>query len=250
MTSPLQPSPHDQALATAIEATIAEASAPPSRAPTVLAWIRGIATVLMIGGSLLAPAQPPIGVWIFGGILMAALFAVSGITKRRAGKQASGWVVGGAAAVLVAGLSAAALGLLSIPWAAGALALGSLLGWWGAHMEAVGESLLWTPGADDLRYQDAGGTLDHAEFLAVIVSPLEPTPAAIADAAKQVAQLGELRDVLAWLSIETGTAGRMAVDDLSDQQRLVLALALRAHAAKHGPTLPTPRAPSLPTLPA
>lgn len=250
MTSPLQPRPHDQALATAVEATLAEASAAPSRAPKVLAWTRGIATVLMVGGSLIAPVKTPIGIWIFGGILIAALFAASGITKWRAGQQVSGWVVGGAAAVLVAGLSAAAFGLLSIPWAAGALAIGSALGWWGGQMQVVGESLVWTPGADDLRYQDAGGIADHAEFVAVIVSPLEPPPEAIADAAKEVAHLGKLRDVLAWLAFETGTSGRIAVDDLSDHQRLVLALALRAHAATHGPTLPTPPAPSSPTLPA
>ncbi len=250
MTSPLQPRSHDTALASAVEATSAEASAAPSRAPKVLAWIRGIATVLMIGGGLVAPVKAPIGIWIFGGILIAALFAMSGITKRRAGQHVSRWVIGGAATALVAGLTAAAFGLLSIPWAAGALAVGALLGWWGARLEIVGESLTWTPGSDDLRYQDAGGIVDYAEFVAIIVDPLDPTPGAIADAAARLAQLGELRDVLAWLAFETGTSGRIAVDDLSDHQRLVLALALRAHAAKHGPTLPTPPAPSSTTLPA
>ena len=250
MTFPLRPDQHDPALATAVEATLAEASAAPSRAPRVLAWVRGIATVLMIGGSLLAPTKTPVAPWIFAGICISAGFAASEATKRRATQQGAGWIVALGTFGACAGLTAAAFGLLSIPWAAGALAIGSALGWWGGQMQVVGESLVWTPGADDLRYQDAGGIADHAEFVAVIVSPLEPPPEAIADAAKEVAHLGKLRDVLAWLAFETGTSGRIAVDDLSDNQRLVLALALRAHAAAHGPTLPTPPAPSSPTLPA
>lgn len=250
MTSPLQPRPPDQALATAVAATIAEASAPPSRAPTVLAWVRGIAMVLMLGSSLIAPTKTPVGIWIFAGIGISAMYVASAITKRRASRQGARWIVALGTFGACAGLTAAAFGLLSIPWAAGALAIGSALGWWGGQMQVVGESLVWTPGADDLRYQDAGGIADHAEFVAVIVSPLEPPPEAIADAAKEVAHLGKLRDVLAWLAFETGTSGRIAVDDLSDHQRLVLALALRAHAAAHGPTLPTPPAPSSPTLPA
>ncbi len=250
MTEQVPPHLHERALAAAVETTLAEVNTTPSRAPMVLNWVRGIATALMIGGSLVAPVKTPLRIWIFGGIFFAAMSGASAATKRRAGRHGARWIAGFVAAVMLVGLIATTSGLLSFPWVLGALGPGALLGWWSAHMQVVGESLTWTPGSDDLRYRDAGGTLDEAGGVAMIVSPIESDGEAIAAAAECVAQLGELRDVLAWLAFETGTSGRIAVDDLSDHQRRVLALAVRAHAATHGPTLPTPPAPSPPTLPA
>lgn len=246
MTDPRHHAPHEPALAQAVEATVAQTQPTPSRRPELREWIRGIAAVIMIVGSVTTTAGTPVGVWLFVLLLGAALFAVGEAAKPRTSR----WILGSAITVLLAGLIATGVGLLSIPWAAGALATGSLLGWWGARLETVGESLTWTPGGDDLRYRDAGGTLDEAEGVAIIVSPVESDAGEVGAAAAQVAELGELRDVLAWLAFETGTSGRIAVDDLSDHQRLVLALAVRAYATHRGPTLPTPPAPSSTTLPA
>ncbi len=250
MTSPLQPRPHDPALATAVDATLAETQAKHARMPSLRAWLRGLAAVATLVLSLNGTLRTPVGVYVGLALCGAAMLGLGGVMKLRAAEKGAGWRIGIAAAGGLAGLIATGVGLLSVPWATGALAVGALLGWWGARLETVGESLTWTPGGGDLRYRDAGGIIDHAEFVAIIVDPLDPTPGAIADAAARLAQLGELRDVLAWLAFETGTSGRIAVDDLSDHQRLVLALALRAHGAKHGPTLPLPPAPSSTTLPA
>ena len=250
MTDPLERHSQDPALATAVETTLAETQAKPSRMPSLRTWLRGIGAVWILVATVNGTARMSAGFYVGFALFGAAMLGLAGVMKLRAGGKGAGWRLGIAAAGGLAGLIGTGVGLLSVPWAAGALAVGSLLGWWGARLEIVGESLAWTLGSDDLRYRDAGGIIDHAEFVATIVGPLDPTPGAIADAAGRVAQLGELRDVLAWLAFETGTSGRIAVDDLSEHQRLVLALALRAHAAMHGPTLPTPPAPSSPTLPA
>lgn len=250
MTDHLERHSQDPALAAAVETTLAETQAKPSRMPSLRTWLRGIGAVWILVATVNGTARTSAGFYVGFALFGAAMLGLAGVMKLRAGEKGPGWRIGIATTGVLAGMIATGVGLLSVPWATGALAVGALLGWWGTRLETVGESLTWTPGGDDLRYRDAGGTLDEAEGVAIIVSPMESDAEAVGAAAARVAELGELRDVLAWLAFETGTSGRIAVDDLSDHQRLVLALALRAHAAKHGPTLPTPPAPSSTTLPA
>ncbi|MBK6495326.1 MAG: hypothetical protein IPG05_09510 [Gemmatimonadetes bacterium] len=163
MTSPLQPRSHDPALATAVETTLAETQAKPSRMPSLRTWLRGIGAVWILVATVNGTARTSAGFYVGFALFGAAMLGLAGVMKLRAGEKGPGWRIGIATTGVLAGMIATGVGLLSVPWATGALAVGALLGWWGTRLETVGESLTWTPGGDDLRYRDAGGIIDQAE---------------------------------------------------------------------------------------
>ncbi|MBK9547561.1 MAG: hypothetical protein IPO52_00270 [Gemmatimonadetes bacterium] len=141
VTSPLQPRSHDPALATAVETTLAETQAKPSRMPSLRTWLRGIGAVWILVATVNGTARTSAGFYVGFALFGAAMLGLAGVMKLRAGEKGPGWRIGIATTGVLAGLIATGVGLLSVPWATGALAVGALLGWWGARLETVGESL-------------------------------------------------------------------------------------------------------------
>jgi|CXWL01.1.fsa_nt_gi hypothetical protein len=136
------------------------------------------------------------------------------------------------------------------------------------------DAIVWTPGLDDLGYKERWGAPVSMRELPFLLDPPDVTATEAADAGRKAETLGSLRAVLAKVCEERGQPeGRLVIARLSREHLLLLAMAARishvepqpeirsgvadAEAIAEGAesldretTLPTPRAPSPPTLPA
>ena len=218
--------------------------------------VRRLRTVLWVGGALSLFAsfgtQTPLpwGLWAFVLTIGAVQSLVLELMKRYARRGGSRAILAGSVGALAVCVIAVGYAILTVPWAVGAVGIGCLWGWWTNRLETHPGELLWTPGGEDLRFHDAGGTIDDSDTLAVIIAPYAGRREAIDAAAEVFRGLGDLAAVLAWLPSSHPTPGRVVLNKLSDDERNLLALAIRVRAANRELTPPTPPAPLPPAPPA
>jgi hypothetical protein len=242
----------EDALAAAVGALNADLRDAASGGKTVrrLRTVIGIGGALSLFASLGTQTRLPLGFWAFMLTLGGTGALVVEILKRRTQRGGSLPTL----AVSIGALAVSSIALryapLIVPWAVGGVVIGALGGWWINRLKTHPEVLVWTPGGDDLRFQDAGGSSDVPEFLAVIIAPYAGRREAIDAAANVFRGLGNLAAVLAWLPTSRETPGRAVLEQLSDDERRLLAIAIRMHAAGRELTPPAPHAPLPPAPPA
>lgn len=131
--------------------------------------------------------------------------------------------------LLMLGLGMTAAGLLPLKWAGAAILVGLALTALGRYEERHPDTLDWTPGQDDLRF---GKDLDIRDIPALL-DPETVTTEQAAAAIDQFGTLGSLPASLRFVCEERGVPeGRLPFRDLSDEHRLLLAVAVRVAAVE------------------
>ena len=126
--------------------------------------------------------------------------------------------------LLLLGLGMTAAGFLTLKWAGAAILVGLVLTALGRFDERHSDTLDWTPGQGDLRF---GKDLPIRDVPSLL-DPDVVTAEQAADAIDLFESLGSLHAALLHVSERHGVPeGRLRLRDLSDQDRLLLAIAVR-----------------------
>ncbi|MBL0179061.1 MAG: hypothetical protein IPP98_08045 [Gemmatimonadetes bacterium] len=172
------------------------------------------------------------------------------------------------------GLLLAANGFLTTSWILACVLAAVVFGIAFRFEKKSPNALVWTPGLDDLGLKERWGAPVAVREIPFLLDPPDVSSTEATEASLRAETLGSLRAALAQVCEELGQPeGRLVIADLSREHLLLLAMAARisqvepqaairsgvadakaiaeeAESLDHAPTLPTPRAPSSPTLPA
>lgn len=131
--------------------------------------------------------------------------------------------------LLMLGLGMTAAGLLPLKWAGAAILVGLALTALGRYEERHPDTLDWTPGHDDLRF----GKDLHIRDAPTLLDPEIVTAEQAATAIDHFETLGSLHASLRFVCQERGAPeGRLPFRDLSEEHRLLLAVAVRVAAVE------------------
>jgi len=191
--------------------------------------VKGVSVFLMVFGAWqLYLAYNTLRHWGLAGIAATALAtAIIGLSLPKEEREGNRYDRYLPIPLLLIGAGMTAAGLLAFKWAGATILAAMLFAVLARLDKGRATSLEWTPGGSDLRLREGSGTVDLGEFPSFL-DPETVTSEQAAAAIDLLEELGSPAAALRFVAEQQGVPeGRLPFRDLSDEHRLLLAVAVR-----------------------